>query len=216
MRKRPVVRSVGAAFLILTTWGAQALGAVDCGEPVPPPKYQVGEKWTWRDEKGQEVTDEVVQVEGDMTQIRWSDGDVASYDKDRVIRKVVRPNGETITEQGVGRYTTVGQKTLDFPLQVGKQWGHSFLDRPAAYTGVVRYERRYSVVACEEVLTAAGKFPALKVKVEEINIDYSRSGTYYFWYAPQVKQSVRRQFTPSGYWAAGAFRDNELIKFEVK
>jgi hypothetical protein len=223
MDTRPVVRLVAAVFFIVTAGGAQAWGAADCGEPVSAPKYQVGEKWTWRDEKGREGMGAVLQAEGDMTQIRLMTGDVASYDKDWIIQKVVRTTGEVVATQGAGATVTVrvGQKTLDFPLQVGKQWEIGAYAQAKSGLGTMeRYYERYRVLACEEVSTPAGKFSALKVEVERGMSGTAprggapRTGTYYLWYAPQVKNIVRQQYVPSQWWSGGRHLNTELINFE--
>jgi len=104
--------------LVGMAWGTQAFAAV-CGEPLSAPTYQVGEKWTWRSEKGAEWSDSVVQVEGTVAQIKRPNGEVAFFDRDWIIRQVKPRNGELVTQQGA-KYTTIDQKTMDFPLQVGK------------------------------------------------------------------------------------------------
>ncbi len=214
MDRRAAVLSV--AMVLLITWGGAALGA-DCGEPVPAPKYQAGDKWTWRDEKAREWSNEVVQVEGDITQIKWPTGSVAFHDKDWVIRQVRRSNGELVTKQGSGQYTSIGQKVLDFPLHVGKKWEYSYTSQPTSNLGDLRtYYNRYTIVACEEVSTPAARFPALKVEVDNRSVGARISGVYYLWYAPQVKNFVRRQFVPSQAWNRADVRDYELIKFETK
>ncbi len=214
MGKKLAVLSV--AVVLLMTWAGAALAA-DCGEPFSVPKYQVGDKWTWRNEKGTETVNEVVGVNEGVTEIKWSNGDVASYDKDWVIQKVVRKNGEVLTKQGTG-YTTIGQKVLDFPLLVGKKWEHSFTAAPRAGGGwgLTTYYEYYAVLTCEEVTTPAGTFPAFKIEVVQRSPQASSSGARHFWYSPQVKTSVRNKYVPSGWWAVGRFFDSELIKFDVK
>jgi hypothetical protein len=225
MNNRPVVSLAAVLFFIMMAWGRQVWGAMDCGEPVPAPKYQAGERWTWRDEKGREGMSVVLQVEGDMTQIRLLTGDVASYDKDWIIQKVVRTTGEVVTTQGAGATVTarVGQKTLDFPLQVGKQWEISAYAQARSGLGTMeRFYERYKVVACEEVATPAGKLPAMKVEVERgmtgtqprAKSGAPPTGVYYLWYAPQVKNIVRLQYVPSQWWSGGHYLNTELIKFE--
>ncbi len=219
-----VAAILGAVISILVTpSGSQVALAADCGEPAPTPKYQVGERWTWQDEKGRGWSSEVVQVEGDLTQIKWGTGDVASYDKDWVIQKVIRANGEALTKQNAGAYrtyeqgaaTSIGEKVLDFPLQVGKKWQNNYVGQPT--TGAQRhYNQWFKVVACEELLTPSGKFPALKVEVEMTTTGATGSGTYYIWYAPKVKNYVQRKYVWSKWWSGGDFRDVELVKFEGK
>jgi len=224
MGKRVVVLSVAVLFLSLTVAGAPASAAVRCGEPVLAPKHQAGEKWTWRDEQGREWS-EAVQAEGDLTQMKWANGDVAYHDKDLVTRMVSRPNGQVITKQGAGLYTAVGVKTIDFPLQVGNGWEYNSIGQ--AIRGgrgtLTSFWYVYKVVACEDVSTPAGKFPAFKVEVTESYGDRALTstgplthGVYHLWYAPQVKNYVKLHYEPMTYWIGPAFRDYDLIKFEVK
>ena len=223
MDRRPVGRRVAAVIFIATAWGAQAWGATECGEPVSAPKYQVGEKWTWRDEKGREGMGVVLQAEGDMAQVRLMTGDVASYDKDWIIQKVVRTTGEVVTTQGAGAtvMARVGQKTLDFPLQAGKQWEIGAYAQAKSGLGTMeRYYERYRILACEDVTTPAGKFSALKVEVERGMSATAprggapRSGTYYLWYAPKVKNIIRLHYVPSQWWSGGRHLNIELTSFE--
>ena len=81
---------------------------------------------------------------------------------------------------------------------------------------MVTYLQRYTVVACEEVSTAAGTFPALKVQVDQSMMGGSGSGTYFLWYASRAKQWVNRLFVPSQWFGKARFRDFELVKFEIK
>jgi hypothetical protein len=53
MEKRRVVIALAVMFLVGLAWAAQAFAA-DCGEPLSSPTYQVGDKWTWRNDKGVE------------------------------------------------------------------------------------------------------------------------------------------------------------------
>jgi len=220
METRSLPHLFALAFIMMAAWGTSAL-AVDCGEPVPAPKYQVGERWGWQDEKGRKWSWEVVQVEGDTAQIRWGNGDVASYDKDWIVRKVVRKNGEVLTTQGIDRYTTIGQKVLDFPLQVGKKWYYTYYFNPTIYAPriMVLIETQFKTVACEEVSTPAGKFPALKLKLESTwRAAGVGSATKFLWYAPQVKQIVKRQYDALSNldYREGRVTDDELIRFEVR
>ncbi len=224
MSTRRLLLCVAAVCLMLTTWGRQAIGAADCGESTPAPKFQVGDKWVWRDEKGGESTREVVGFEGDLAQVKWADPratqdkeGMAFIDPYGVTRKAIRPNGEIVTKQAVGAYVTIGQKVMDYPLQVGKKWELSFLTQPRSGLGTLQsYTNRYSVLGCEEVLTPAGKFPALKIEIESSVQGGRYSGILHIWYASKAKASVRRQYVPSQWWGGGRFLDNELIKYEVK
>ena len=119
-----MVFAIAAVSLVAMAWGAQVFAAA-CGEPLAAPTYQVGEKWTWRGEKGAEWSDSVVQVEGTDAQIKRSNGEVVFFDRDWIIRQVKPKNGKLVTRQGAG-YTTIDQETMDFPPQVGKSWQYTF------------------------------------------------------------------------------------------
>ncbi len=232
MGKRAVVLSIAVSFLVITAWGAPSSAALDCGAPVLAPKHHVGEKWTWRDERGGEII-EAVQAEGDMTEMKLPNGDVAFHDQDLVVRQVKRRNGEIVRTQTIEPAVsglrsvnpTVGKKTLDFPLQVGKEWSYSYIASAArgGRGNLAPYWYTFSVVACEEVSTPAGKFPAFKVEVTESYNDRAGTsssvpthGVYHVWYAPQVKNYVKRHYENMPYWIGPAFQDYELVKFEVK
>lgn len=216
MDRRLVTLSLVLPFAILAIQGV-VWGAADCGEPAPAPRYQLGEKWTWRDEKDREWSNEVIRVEGDVTQMRWANGDVAFHDKDWIIQQVRKRNGGLVTKQGAGQYTTVGQKVLDFPLQVGKTWEYDFLSQPrGGLGGLQTYNNSYRVVVCEEVSTVAGKFPAFKLEGVQRIVGTPWSGTFYLWYAPAVKNYVKRQYPPSQFFGGGRFLDFELVKYESK
>lgn len=124
MKKGHTVIAAGVGLSLLMALEGDALSAIDCGEPVPAPKYSVGDRWVSRNEKGGESTREVVGFEGDLAQVKWSnpalepdkEGTVF-IDPDGVIRKAIRPNGEVVTKQGRGSpYDSIGERTLDFPL----------------------------------------------------------------------------------------------------
>ncbi len=76
MEKPWMLLAAAVAFLSVIAWGAVDLYAADCREPVPAPKYKVGEKWTWRTEKGREWNNEVVQVEEGIPKL---DGGMAAW-----------------------------------------------------------------------------------------------------------------------------------------
>ncbi len=206
-----VVFALAVVVLVGMTWGAQAFAAA-CGEPRSAPTYQVGEKWTWRGEQGVEWSNSVEQVEGTVAQIRGPNGEVALFDKDWIIRQVKPKNGELTTQQGA-KYTTIDQKTMDFPLQVGKAWQYTFYGHTSNGRGV--FTERQKIIACEEVATPAGKFQAFRL--EGTVKGPMASGTFFRWYAPQVKQYVKQQYMHSGSWAwDSAAQDNELISFKVQ
>jgi hypothetical protein len=210
---RRTLALLAMAMILPALLAAQAFAAAICNEPVPAPKFEVGEKWTSRDERGTESTNEVIQVEGGVTQMIDHNGNVAFYDQDRIIQKVRKKNGEVVTSPGTVAFPWIGRKTMDFPLHIGKQWQWSYHGNADSNTSTLQtYYQRYKVVACEEVTTALGTFSALKIQVDQNVAGAGSGGTYFFWYAPEVKASVKRQYVLSRYWSKTW--DSELVKYE--
>lgn len=217
MNRPAVVLLVAAVSSMVVAWQGQAVAGADCGEPVAPPRYRVGDKWVSRTETGGEISAEVIGLEGDLVQIEWKDPrwqpdmkGTVFIDLEGVIRRAIRPSGEVVTKQGRGRpFELIGQKELDFPLRVGKTWSFSYM----SYSTGEMASQHYRVVACEEVSTAAGKFPALRVERE---IRFQRfTGASLSWYAPSVKNIIKWEF-PRGRGYGGTSIDSELTQFELK
>lgn len=178
------------------------------------PRVVTGDQWTMRDDKGLETTQRIVGTENGLTTMRWPSGDLAFYDEALVLRKVVKKNGETVSRAGAGTYVTIGQKTLDFPLEVGKKWDYSFMAMPASGTGnMTSHLNRFEVVSCHEVVVPAGKYDAFKIRVDQ-SAPGSHGGTYYLWWAPEARNYVKRQYVYSDWWRSGGHRDFELVKAE--
>lgn len=218
MTDKTVGALLGAiVFFVGMTRSVQVFGA-DCGEPVPAPKYKVGDKWVSKDERGGEIAQEVVGFEGELAQVRWADPrwepdgkGMILIDKDVVIRKAIRPTGEVVTTQGKGRpFELIGQKELDFPLHVGKTWSFSYMSYRVDETAY----QEFKVVACAELATAVGKLAALRIE-RDIRFPQTRYKGGHFWYAPAVKNIVKWQFPGGRGWGATSL-DSELFRYELK
>jgi hypothetical protein len=183
-----------------------------CREPAPAPTYVIGEEWAWRDAKGGGWSEHVV-AEGSIVQIKRNNGDLLYFDKDRVLQKVVKSAGETLT-RGLTPYGVIGARSPDFPLQLGKKWQYDVPSRDKAATALPLIDR-VTVVACEEVATLAGKFAAFKMEYVTTKRGESpgEKGVAYRWYAPRVKHLIRRQYVPSPWWSGDTFQDYELIRY---
>jgi hypothetical protein len=212
MRGRYWTLVAGPAVAMICLYTAAL--AADCGMPVAAPKYEVGEQWTWKNDKGREWVNRVMEVKDETAAIQWPGNNVAYYSKDWVVEKVKKSSGEMVEKQGAGTFTEVGQKILDFPLDLQKTWRWSATAVPSGgRAGLVIYTHHVMLLACEEVQTPAGTYPALKLEVTQRATDTGRSGTYYLWWAPAVKQLVKRQYVPSRWWGSSV-TDYELIKYE--
>jgi hypothetical protein len=196
--------------------------AAGCEESVPAPQYQTGDRWVWQDEKGVKQTREIIGFEDNLAKVKWTNPrlnpdkeGVLFIDGDNVTRKAIRPNGEVITKQGAGTYVTIGQKLMDFPLHIGKEWSFSWTAFPSSGGGALtQYTTQYKVLACDEIATPAGKFSTFKIEATQANGTYHTSGTFFMWYAPTAKAVVKTQYVTSRYWYNPL--DNELVELGVK
>lgn len=202
-----------AATIGITTCLSTAAFAADCGLPVAAPKYEGNEKWMWKNDKGIESIDRVIGVEGETTAILWSSKNTGYYNKEWIIEKIRKSNGEVVDKQGTFR--EIGQKVLDFPLELGKQWRWTFRAAPSIGTfTMVTYTHWVKVAACEDVQTPAGTYPALKIEItQRSDVSGGNNGTYYLWWAPSVKNIIKRQYVSSRWWG-DKVTDYELIWFE--
>jgi uncharacterized protein DUF3108 len=204
---------------------ASSAAAALCKEPVVAPQYQVGEKFTWNYASGKQRVWEVTGVEGNLAQIKWSDLSMVSnsekegvyfLDPDWVIQKAISKQGEVILPPNPRQaFMYLGLKILDFPLQIGKSWSVAYRG-----TNLWGYQREYvvqfKVVACEEVSTPAGKFPAVKIESYHTSVTTMARGSANRWYAPDAKNVVKFECVPNeDYWTTMP-PDYELIGLELK
>ena len=96
-----------------------------------------------------------------------------------------------------GTLTGYRNPVLDFPITVGKKWDHKYQREGQVgghKTDIIRASHK--VVAYESVTVPAGTFQAFKIDVVCEVADSKRIITnpekLYFWYAPEVKQLVKR------------------------
>ncbi len=203
-----------ASLALIPMVGVMLLGtesfAANCTDSIPAPKYQVGDKFTWKYANGKERVWEITGLEGNLTEVKWSDGNSVwdsdkegtyFFDQDRVIRKGVTKNGVVLLSPKPGAFSMIGIKDVDFPLQMGKAWNISYITgrfEPLRGPGnpIVFYSN-LRVIGCEEVATLAGKFLALKIEsVEGFLVPTSARGwgTIYRWYSPDAKNIVKVEF----------------------
>jgi hypothetical protein len=151
------------------------------------PKFQVGDRWVRSD-----GVFEVAAV--DRNRVEYLQGTT------RRLYTLISGELERLSEAG----TTLIEynppfPVLQFPLTVGKQWeyrGH-VRNQVTGFSGPIT--NKIEVVDFEDVLTAAGTFPAFKIV----------SGNSTYWYSPSAKTIVRQLFG-----SASVFRDFELVVFD--
>lgn len=220
-----------ALFAFISILGMSLLGtatfAATCNEPVAPPTYQVGDRFTWKYRHSLppsiERVWEVTGFEGDLAQVKWSDAGMGSsdnegtylLDRDWVIRGGVNKKGGAVASPEIGAFALLGKKVLDFPLQVGKAWNVTYITI-SGYGNTRTYNLDLKVVGCEAVEVPAGKFSALKI--EGLRSNVSGRGFQYYWYSPDAKNIVKFEY--GDYYPSDWYKTSpvgyELIKLELK
>src|SRR5262249_38976808 len=188
---------VAVAVSVMTGSGLRRLpGAVAADKPrAERPVYQVGDKWIRTD--GIYV---LVRIDKDNYVVPAGGGKESHLSKTLGISKIVL-EGRTELELDP-------PPSLTWPLEVGK-WGvtrglwRSAPPRPLMnFTGNVAVT--WQVDAHEDVVTAAGTFPAFRItqKIETIPSSAAGSGQQFgqllLWYVPDARRFVRAQGNPSG------------------
>jgi len=215
---RPWVISV-LAMLCAACAPMPAGTPLDSTQAAAPPSISVGETWTYRVRDGYTGLDRgteryrVDQVAGGSVTVaheRAGTEDIQIYDGNW--NWLRRP----ATNMQPFNYSPAYQ-AFDFPLTPGKQW-HSLLTATDPADG-----RRFpvhvngKVIGWERVKVPAGEFDAIKI-VRGVYVDYwqlSTRGSSQIaeveWYAPAVKQSVRREAS-SRYWDMLGATDTGLVR----
>jgi hypothetical protein len=198
---------------------------VDSTQAAAVPAVTVGESWTYSVRDGFTALDRgteryrVQQVSaGNITVARERSGseveDVQVYDSQWNWLKRPATNLQSFD------YSPAYQ-AFDFPLAPGKQWDARLFatDPRDGRRFPVRVEGK--VIGWERIKVPAGEFDALKI-VRVVYVDYwelSVRGSSRIieqeWYAPAVKQSVRRE-TTSRYWSWLGELDSGFVRVRGK
>ncbi len=193
-------------FLILLSSCAATLRTWDCSDSIQQPTYQENEEWVWRTTTGHETAERV----------GWLDeGNVYFYtslDGEQTGQKGLQGKDEVITM--TNRLVTHSDKSWDFPLQIGKAWSYVQTYYPRGGGPMILEQHRREVVLCEFIQTPAGAFSALKIldtKPDDPVI------SYYSWYAPMLKQVVKREYVQGAPRAMTADDPGaELIRYRLR
>ncbi len=102
---------------------------------------------------------------------------------------------------------------IQFPLQIGEKWNYDYQRKGTAGGGRRNMIRaQHNVVAYEAVTVPAGTFQAFKINVHVEAVQWDKMmtmpGKMYFWYAPDVKQLIKRINMNGDTW--------ELKEYKIK
>jgi len=159
------------------------------------PVFQVGDEWRMTDGVRRQVVgfeDGFTVVEINMPQC----GGCREFrDKNAIVVKVLTAKGEPFPTD------SVGLKFVDFPLKIGKEWSQQW-QGAAGGGGVSLFRNTFKVEAYEQVKTKAGTFKAFRISFRQDNLHYRWSGDSEIWYAPEVRNVVKRTVYTSQ-WGSG-------------
>jgi hypothetical protein len=137
-------------------------------------------------------------------------------EKDKYVFKIGKSDRTSyiyFTSKIKGTLTGYRNPIIDFPITVGKKWDHKYKRESQVggkKTDIIRASHK--VVAYESVTVPAGTFQAFKINVVCEAADSRRMITnpekIYFWYAPEVKQLVKKIRGNLDTW--------ELKKYKIK
>jgi hypothetical protein len=183
------------------------------------PLWNIGSRWTYRGKTGKTWTDEVTEWKDDLFVIKAGE----TQDRQGFERKSL--NCPFVLEGSGKRVKNTGslRNALDFPLSVGKGWKDrtSGTHRGKFDNYDVSYFTECKVQGVEKVETPAGTFPSYKIRCLQREMGILQiegrpgSGTVYYWYSPEVKNWVKREFDQSGHWP-DSFQNAVLASYELR
>jgi len=177
------------------------------GEKCEAPVWNVGDEWTYKEAGGGTWGVEVKDVTEDLYIVKYSKG-LYAYDKKTLnVKYSIEDGGRRI------KFTEARRKLFDFPILIGKNWR----DRSTLPIGGIEVDflNEFKIEGVDEVATSAGTFNAYRIFWKQTNMYVFGSGWVRFWYSPEVKIWIKREFEKSSFWAP-IYKDTELISFKLK
>lgn len=190
------------------------LGEIDWAKrPCNAPVWNVGDKWTYKSERGGLGIRQIVDVKEDSFIMKTSESEnLRAYDRTTMnLKFLVEKSGKQVLVSHPFR------KVLDFPIFVGKKWKDTVRGRTATKREVT-FENEFQIEGVEEVTTPAGIFKAFKIyQKQTVTIPPGSNGWACYWYSPIAKNTVKTEVEKSSYWAGVTWpQDTELISYELK
>ncbi|MEK7662174.1 MAG: hypothetical protein AAB355_01570 [Patescibacteria group bacterium] len=181
---------------------------------VDAPVLSKGERWTyvtidrWKKEKLSETVGVVAEADNKSVRIVWQnvkDGKLIGRHTETLSTTELNAIESGIVEGKAKTRYTPHDYTFDFPLEIGKTWKGTLILDVLNESRQVRREITAKVVGWEAVKTPAGTFNAFKIektgyyqRLDQLAPGWG-GGTmkWTYWYAPDVKRSVRIEFEES-------------------
>jgi hypothetical protein len=186
------------------------------------PLWKVGDRWIYKKKTGDGWIQEVVDFKEDSFILRISGHpELEGFDRKTMNQTfLIGKDGRKVNNAD-----NPFKKLLDFPLSVGKKWSYSTRSKfpisgqPPADVVLLS---EFKVEGVEEVKTPAGAFMAYKIFHKQKVMSSTHKGLagkdegrVRYWYSPDAKTWVRREFEESVFWAPDV-QDAELVGYELK
>ncbi len=187
------------------------------------PAVKVGDRFVYRETNGltgeqREISMRVTAVTADRIVVETGLSTSGAWTFTRDWNLVERKGGDV-----VAAVLTPYWPYFEFPLEVGKEWQAPF-ENEVLHPGKrhAKWQWKARVVGAETVTVPAGTFQTLKIEAEGTFTTRSGSrswtGSHHdtFWYAPEVKRPVKRDYQQSAP-ANNSYEQHtdELLSFEL-
>jgi len=199
-----VQRTRGLLFIVLGLFILLGLAAyarvyfVRQSGLVDPPKWAVGDEWTWRNSNGPDVSFRVIGIQGDLYQVQVNSGSRTSTNF--IGSDLSLPNADWFRFQ--------------WPLTPGHTW--TYLVASTLSQGTVTWRGTARAAALESVTVPAGTFEAVRIDGHHCNLTGGGCGDFSIWYAPKVKYVIRLVVGNTSYWVPSARGlRQELVSYRV-
>ncbi len=171
----------------------------------PTPDVKVGEAWTYQTtdavsgKKQAQFTYQVVGLSSQEIEIRSTSP--TDYINGRPFRFTREWNLITFPQpNGAYREYSRPLQTFSFPLSVGKDWNGETMATNTVTKNQVAIKISGRVDRAAVVVTPAGRFPALRVVVDQFSNPINQNAsplktTDVYWYAPEIRRVVRQERT---------------------
>jgi len=177
------------------------------------PVWKIGDSWTYKNFKGDIWVHKVIDSKENVFILDTPGAPGASYIKafaydKKTLNMVFRMDKDgkrfEVTNDSFKNF-------FNFPLEVGKKWTYK-ISRQEYPT-----QNDFLVEGVEEVETAAGKFMTYRVYYKQTALHISKTGWVRYWYSPEVKFWVKREFEKSSFWDSPVWpKPAGLISYSLK
>lgn len=192
-------------------------------QEVQRPVYNIGDTWTYeRTDRTRNVVDRRTQVstasKSDL-EVRF---DAKNLESGRVTQFAQDLDGNNIEIDG--RKWNAPRPDFTWPLAVGKKWSGKYGGLNQTRNGQFHEERECEAVAAETVSVKAGSFQTIKIvcsgnfrtPAPSGNVTVSGRIDLTYWYAPEVRRSIKIEFRDQSQFGIWNNSSTELVSYELK